>query len=93
MLRRLLPAADAGDHRDRANAGKDFVSQALAVWMGLPMVVLGIEISISVNARAVLPCNNSAHPRILPKVLLSTGFSGFREVVAVPRIEGLQHRP
>jgi hypothetical protein len=42
------------------------------------MVVLGINCScgrISVNARAVLPYDNNAHPRILPRVFWSTVFS------------------
>jgi hypothetical protein len=43
------------------------------------MVVLGVNCScgivISVNARAELPYNNNAHPRILPRVFWSTVFS------------------
>src|SRR5260370_17457205 len=42
------------------------------------MVVLGMSsggIVISVNARAAPPYDNSAHPRILPKVFWSTVFS------------------
>src|SRR6266850_8325978 len=44
----------------------------------LVMVVLGVNSSckvISVNARAVLPYDNNAHPRILPRVFWSTVFS------------------
>src|SRR5882672_9454525 len=40
------------------------------------MVVLGVSSGgISVNARAVLPYDSSAHPRILPRVFWSTVFS------------------
>src|SRR5258706_1643470 len=41
------------------------------------MVVLGVTSSceISVNARAAPPYDNSAHPRILPRVFWSTVFS------------------
>jgi len=39
------------------------------------MVLLGGSSWISVKARAVLPYDNNAHPRILPRVFWSTVFS------------------
>src|SRR6267154_4967866 len=58
-------------------------------------VVLGINCScgiISVNARAVPPYDNNAHPRILPRVFWSTVFSLVADTVPYREISIMQGR-
>jgi len=59
------------------------------------MAVLGLNSSgsvISVNARAVLPYKNNAHPRILLRVLWSTLFSLVADTVPYREISIMQGR-
>jgi N6-L-threonylcarbamoyladenine synthase len=97
MLRRSLPATDAGDHRDRADAGKDLVSQALAGWMEPPMVVLGIETTCDETAAALVERPESGRGKILSNVVLSqvnehAAFGGVvPEIAARAHVEALDH--